>query len=910
MASYTDAISSYSPYVSQMPLIQERSLIGREKQQQYNEGIQKIQTSIDNVAGLDVMRDVDKQYLQSRLNELGTNLKSVAAADFSNNQMVTSTAGMASRIGKDPIIQNSVISTQRVRKAMSDKEIAKQEGKGSPENEWDLNNQVGDYLNNPDTKASFSGGYNPYTDVNKKMWDIYSKLKDLGSDVEDPFQKDDKGNYITDVKGNKVASPIMIETILKGNSSSQIANAVRVSLDQNDLKQLSITGRYAYRGISNSDLKQETFNTYTQHIKTVQDRIDQLQQMSILQSKNPQAVSDFNKTIMQLKSDIAPDGYFVQQLNQAYHTIDINPEGVKSQLYKDKTITAFANGYANETKAIKFLENPEEKIREWGLDYSQRNTFHRDQMSLGWANAQTSKDRLTWEQNKDLIEHMNNNPTNLGGLDPTKKTDYYTEAQNAISTSQSQLFNINDQIRDGLVNELRDKPGVDDRKLKTFRDSLTDEKIAAFVTGQDIPEAPYKTQFPTTLDGLLRQRKDVVDDVNTNKHALKIATDKVNNDPALKAKLAALPSIQITMPDGSNKILAPQEVQSTINSIETKLDNAPAITGMLHSINKTLGPGKTNDFFNWMSKRLYTNLGGDLTKTLAEGTLQDLNIGGNFIASLVGVGKPFSSTQDIDKWFNYVKYNLTPTELQLYNQMNHNEDNGIPFARKNYPDLTAHLNVNSDFIKARNDVLATVYPEYGPKWKEIDNKLIPKEVLKTTAGNILASNVETSKGNSSYDKGSLEKLLTNKPDDLNFKVVRTHEQPFLVLSKTGDASSTQMIPISEELAAHYGLPFDPDAKLLGRIIKNGRTTNTTGGTPEGAYIRQSTDKYNIAIDFKPSATDDTLLYPFLSIATPNGWETHQLIHPYDLAQARQLANQSFSNETIEEILKNNKIKIP
>jgi len=83
MASYTDQIPKFNPYIQQLP-IEAMVQVGMEKQRRYDEGLQKIQTNIDNIAGLDVVRDVDKQYLQSKLNDLGSKLKTVAAGDFSN----------------------------------------------------------------------------------------------------------------------------------------------------------------------------------------------------------------------------------------------------------------------------------------------------------------------------------------------------------------------------------------------------------------------------------------------------------------------------------------------------------------------------------------------------------------------------------------------------------------------------------------------------------------------------------------------------------------------------------------------------------------------------------------------------------------------------------------------------------
>jgi len=56
MASFTDntqALSTFNPYIQQLP-VDAMVKVGMAKQQQYDEGIQKIQTNIDNIAGLDI----------------------------------------------------------------------------------------------------------------------------------------------------------------------------------------------------------------------------------------------------------------------------------------------------------------------------------------------------------------------------------------------------------------------------------------------------------------------------------------------------------------------------------------------------------------------------------------------------------------------------------------------------------------------------------------------------------------------------------------------------------------------------------------------------------------------------------------------------------------------------------------
>lgn len=134
MASYIDQTPTFHPYVQQLP-VDAMIQVGLQKQKQYDEGYQRIQSSIDKVAGLSVMRDVDKQYLQSKMNQLATNLRMVSMGDFSNYQLVNSVGGMVNQVGKDKYIQSAVTSTARIQKELSNIEKLRGEGKSDKNNE-------------------------------------------------------------------------------------------------------------------------------------------------------------------------------------------------------------------------------------------------------------------------------------------------------------------------------------------------------------------------------------------------------------------------------------------------------------------------------------------------------------------------------------------------------------------------------------------------------------------------------------------------------------------------------------------------------------------------------------------------------------------------------------------------------
>ena len=53
MASFTDKISQFNPYIQELPY-EEMVKVGMAKQAQYDQGVQKVQGYINNIAGMDV----------------------------------------------------------------------------------------------------------------------------------------------------------------------------------------------------------------------------------------------------------------------------------------------------------------------------------------------------------------------------------------------------------------------------------------------------------------------------------------------------------------------------------------------------------------------------------------------------------------------------------------------------------------------------------------------------------------------------------------------------------------------------------------------------------------------------------------------------------------------------------------
>lgn len=364
MASFTDAITQFNPYVQQLPL-EAMAQVGMFKQAKYEENVQKIQGEIDKIAGLDVVRDVDKQYLQAKLNQLGSKLKTVAAGDFSNFQLVNSVGGMAKQIGKDPLVQNAVSSTAWYRKQAADMEKAISEGKAGQSNIWDFGEQVNSWMNSSDLKKSFRGRYTQYTDVKKKAMEAIKGLHPKLQQYDIPFKMNDDGTVDT-----RQIADAMKRYKIEGIDENQVEQAIRASLDQNDLNQLSIDGRYQFRGVGVDQLVKKATDNYEIQKKNAISTLDYLkEQRRIITDPNELEKVDAKIEYynLLLGKDGVP-GLLDENLKSNLETVRQNPDAVKTSLYKEGFVKEFANAFSWKNQVVTYETNPIRQQLNWVAD--------------------------------------------------------------------------------------------------------------------------------------------------------------------------------------------------------------------------------------------------------------------------------------------------------------------------------------------------------------------------------------------------------------------------------------------------------------------------------------------------------------------------------------------------------------
>jgi hypothetical protein len=331
MASFTDSIPQFNPYVQQLP-VEAMVQVGMQKQKQYDEGIQKIQTSIDNIAGLDVARDVDKAYLQSKLNQLGNDLRTVAAGDFSNFQLVNSVSGMTNQIIKDPIVQNAVSSTAKRRKEYEFMEEARKKGELTPENQAYFTTRDSEWTNSTDLKQSYNARYVPYFDVLKHAKETIDGLKIDNFSFDEIYQKGPDGKYVTDAKGNLVLSPAMTRIKEEGYLPGKLEAAIdQIFNDPRVNQQLTISGEYAYRGVSPDQLAISVTSEANKIKEKYEDKLDEL---NIQLQLDPNS-DEIKEQILNTELSISKLG---ENLAQTGEILSSNPNAIRASLYKNKTI--------------------------------------------------------------------------------------------------------------------------------------------------------------------------------------------------------------------------------------------------------------------------------------------------------------------------------------------------------------------------------------------------------------------------------------------------------------------------------------------------------------------------------------------------------------------------------------------
>ena len=544
MASYTDQISTFNPYIQQLPT-EAMVQVGMQKQAQYNQGVQKIQSYIDNVAGMDVLRGTDKEYLQSKLNDLGNNLKAVAAGDFSNQQLVNSVGGMATSIVKDPRVQNAVSSTQRAKSELATANNLYKEGKSSLRNVNYLSDQINQYANSTDPNSTFNGKYINYVDLNKKFMDIADNLKKSAPEktIDQPYKSDAQGNtiyYTRDKKGNVISASIdpksggtpeaditMKRFTIKGVSAQDMYDALKDELTADDMEQMKIDAWDHYKGQGPESVIGDLSATHEIAKRMLEKNIEKLKadlhddKLNTVQ-KNA-ILANINK-----QQDKLDNGSFEKELVDQVEALKDprNLEKAKLNTYYKKTLNSQATILSNQSYREELLSSPIEAANHARAVLQQTIKADNERYTLGLMNYRLSATKDKWEQEWKEKTWKAEHP-GIVTEDMPISTNIVVPTTSTLSAKITGLDNKITQLGNDYGSTLGlNKAGLDMLYDKYKKDptSVTGNNAVAYVTARDMAERDKvraanvkdlveqgSKQFDVKLDDALKTVKGVAD---------------------------------------------------------------------------------------------------------------------------------------------------------------------------------------------------------------------------------------------------------------------------------------------------------------------------------------------------------------------------------------------------------------
>ena len=597
MASFKDIIPQFTPYIQQLP-VEDMVQVGMHKQQLYDQGVQKIQSQIDNIAGLDIIHDSDRAYLQSKLDELTTNLRGVAAGDFSDQNLVNSVSGMTSQLIKDKNIQNAVSSTAKFRKENARMEKAMNEGKAKVANIWKFREETNKYLSSTKIGENFSYGYEQYDVDNQKtaleaIKSVHPSLSQV--DITHVVNQDGSIDY-------KQLSDVMKRNKIEGVSSLQIQKAISAAFGADNWRQLQLDGEYQLKGISNEQLKDYTVRQYEELIKDNRKQLDHLKSLKKF-IVNPEEVNKLDEQISDYEY-LLGDGKTPGKLEKDYlnnlKTIDEDPNIIKGEIYKNGFIKQFGDAFSWTSQTSEILKNPYKEVEEFNkrfaLDVQTENRLAiKDQFDMNMAteNLQIRKEevRLKAEENalkKAEVYGIEGNSTWQPLTDETDNTlngeKYYNNhVQSVIDGAKAERQKLMDagyskKEIDMALNNLRDSnpdnnKSIDPRILKSLQVIDKDENYA---------------------NALISKQKQLRAEANK----------EVGLSTAQQKALEKKPSLNITW-DNKNYKLSPEEILQIKSSTNESVQNTRFGSKRIVSVN-TKGFNKNQlDFVNGMKGILY-----------------------------------------------------------------------------------------------------------------------------------------------------------------------------------------------------------------------------------------------------------------------------------------------------------------
>ena len=400
MASYTDKIPTFNPYVEQQP-VDAMLKVGMYKQQKYEEGVKKIQTNIDSVAGLDIANPVQQKYLQSKLNSLGNNLRFFAASDFSDFSLVNSVNGMTKQITRDEDVINAVSSTAKLRAGYKKKAELAKKGLTDKNNDEYYDMYASEYVDSKDLKASFNSDYVPYTNIVKKLQAALVGAGESSTIAEQIFVTGSDGKPIIQ-NGNFVYADAKTIDKLVTNRPAVIAAITNVMNEGNVKQQLGIDGWAKYRNTEATTLLEPLYNDYSNEKSRLEQQSTEVNAMLLSTNISDKDKEMYTKAATELEAALLKNDNTYMSLSQE---AEDNPESFKQSYYTQEFTQRLMNQFVKEETSRTYGTNEALQQQNYRQDYAFKQLQERNDVANENANRAISQANLDLEYLKFEAGH-------------------------------------------------------------------------------------------------------------------------------------------------------------------------------------------------------------------------------------------------------------------------------------------------------------------------------------------------------------------------------------------------------------------------------------------------------------------------------------------------------------------------
>ena len=605
MAGFQDTLVPFNPYIQEIP-VDDYVKVGMAKQQQYNEGLQKVQASIDNVAGLDVAKKEQKDYLTTRIGQLQSQSQKIAGEDFSNLQVVNSVGALTKEIANDPVVRSSVLSTQALRTEQAKMKKAIDAGKSDAANEYVFQTDTAKWLNDGSTTSSFNASYNDYTDYKTKLLKAFNDNLKTSPDqqiTEFPFKRDANGNTMVDAKtGLPVFDYDMIKETFKGVSAERIKNVVDSTLNGDDLRQISIDGRYNYRGYDKTAMEQQVKGSYENNLDKVNSTIEGLQTKRLAVSGDPAKVALIDAELDKQKKS-ATD--IQQRYSRDVQGIDQDLEGFKGQQYRQNWEAQFTTGLSFAEHALEHVDNPGfknaqlEKENNIKLqEFYSNQAIKQAELNIKQGeldNARMKTDIDLYKETGKVTERLSKlgvKPGDMQGMlmngipidipQDTLPKDILSDFENTTKAQQVQLDNL-DMV---ALTSIKDQPYVELSRDHEGQASGTNPHYV-YKTTKLGPDG--KTMVPMT-------QKEIDDNKLKAQSALAALRKGVDDGSASEDVKEYVRSSEAIRLDIKNKGIALAKINADADA--NGATNINSVYDRIKGLNVNLGNGQTVDYTN------------------------------------------------------------------------------------------------------------------------------------------------------------------------------------------------------------------------------------------------------------------------------------------------------------------------